>query len=194
MEMAGQAVLFLIISLCFRCLLLSSGGSGLRRGWGNCPDPPSGQPPAEGPCEPLYKKDAEPHFLSPFIAEASLKKRERKQEHRGWCRQPSAPLCPQIIHTSYLVSSNSDNQPHFTFLFCALSVNLIIRIDCYRQALWIVCFGLNYVATDQGEKFLIPRQDLKNPWKEAANGGISLLYFPKSKTCTTAFLARVVCL
>lgn len=123
-------------------------------------------------------------------------KRERKQEHRGWCRQPSAPLCPQIIHTSYLVSSNSDKQPHFTFSFCALNVNLIIRIVCYRQAQWIFFFGLNYVATDQGGKTLIPRQDLKNTWKEATNWGccLSVLYFPKSKTCITAFLARVVCL
>lgn len=108
--MAGQAVLSFSSSLFASGVFLSSGGSGLRRGWRNGPDPPRGQPPAEGPCEPLYKKDAEPHFLSPFIVEASLKKkkRERKQEHRGWYRQPSAPLCPQITHASYLVSSNSD--------------------------------------------------------------------------------------
>lgn len=107
--MAGQAVLSFSSSLFASGVFLSSGGSGLRRGWRNGPDAPRGQPPAEEPCEPLYKKDAEPHFLSPFIVEAYLekKKRERKQEHRGWYRQTSAPLCPQITHTSYLVSSNS---------------------------------------------------------------------------------------
>lgn len=54
--MAGQAVLSFSSSLFASGVFLFSGGSGLRRGWHNGPDPPSGQPPAEGPGEPLYEK------------------------------------------------------------------------------------------------------------------------------------------
>lgn len=186
--------LFFIISLCLRCLYVQ---------WQEWSEEGLAQWPWSSqwaaPCGRTgwTTLQAEPHFLSPFLAEASLKKGERKQEHKGWYRQPSAPLCPQITHTSYLVSFNPDRQPYFTFSFCALSVNLIIGIVCYSQAQWIVFFGLNYVVTDQGAKFWIPSEARPEHSLKGSNKQgycVSLLYFPESKTYTTASLARVVCL
>lgn len=102
--MAGQTVLS-SSSLFASGVFLFSGGSGLRRGWRNCPDPPSGQLPVERLCEPLYKKDAEPHLLSPFIAEASLKKEKENKNTEDGVANP-LPLCvpkSSILHTLFLL-------------------------------------------------------------------------------------------
>lgn len=100
--------LFFIISLCLRCLFVQW------REWseeGLAQWPWSSQ--RATPCgRTLWTTLQEGCRASLLVSlhcwGISEKKRERKQEHRGWYRQPSAPLCPQITHASYLVSSNSD--------------------------------------------------------------------------------------
>lgn len=95
----------IIISLCLRCLFCPAVGVV----WGGAGATalvlPVGSPLQEGPCEPLYKKDAEPHFLSPFIAEASLKKeKDNKNTEDGVANL--LPLCvprSSILHILFLL-------------------------------------------------------------------------------------------
>lgn len=155
--------LFFIISLCLRCLYVQ---------WQEWSEEGLAQWPWSSqwaaPCGRTgwTTLQAEPHFLSPFLAEASLKKGERKQEHKGWYRQPSAPLCPQITHTSYLVSFNPDRQPYFTFSFCALCEfnyrNSVLFSSSVNSLLWLKLCGhrprCKILDNERGKTWTLPER------------------------------------